>query len=129
MDEVRFAQEKVVGAKQAAARIIVAALAYFAAHEMTFLFPDSQRVLAVVWPAAGVGLAALLLSPRRRWVWIIPALFVAGNTADLLSGRPLFNSIGFMTANMPESLACACLISWWSGKDVRFVRIEGTWWP
>ena len=100
MDEGRFAQEKVVGAKQAAARIIVAALAYFAAHEMAFLFPDSQRVLAVVWPAAGVGLAALLLSPCRRWVWIIPALFVAGNTADLLSGRPLFNSIGFMTANM-----------------------------
>src|ERR1035437_9142149 len=100
------------------------ALAYFLAHEWAFLFPDRQKVLAAVWPAGGIGLAALLLSPRRRWPAILLILFLAGIAADLLSGRPLLASVGFMTANVIESLACAWLISRWCGEAVRFDRVK-----
>jgi PAS domain S-box-containing protein len=120
----RPGQDRTGTIKRDAARIVLIAFAYFGAHEVSFLFPDPPGVLAAVWPPAGIGLAALLLSPRRLWPWIIPALFVAGNSANLLSGRPPFNSIGFMTANVLESLACAWLISRWSGEDVRFVRVK-----
>src|ERR1035441_2190005 len=65
------------------------ALAYFVAHEAALLFPDAQKVVAAVWPAGGIGLAALLLSPRRRWPLVLALLFLAGILADLLSGRSL----------------------------------------
>jgi integral membrane sensor domain MASE1 len=77
-----------------------------------------------VWPAGGVGLAALLLSPRRLWPTILAALFLTGNAANLMTGRPLFNSVGFMTANVIESLACAWLMVKWGGSDISFGRVR-----
>ena len=98
--------------------------AYLLAHYVAFLFPDTEKVLVAVWPAGGIGLAALLLSPRRLWPAILAAMFVAGNTANLLVGRPLFNSIGFMLANILESLACAWLIIRWCGEEVKCTRVK-----
>jgi integral membrane sensor domain MASE1 len=77
-----------------------------------------------MWPAAGVGLAALVLSPRRQWPVILAVLFIAGNGANLVSGRAAAASLGFMTANLIESLACAWLIARWCGSGVRFTRIQ-----
>ena len=110
--------------RQDALRVVFAALAYFAAHQVAFLFPDTEKILAAVWPAGGIGLAALLLNPRRLWPALLAALFAAGNTANLLEGRPLFNSVGFMTANVLESLACAWLIIHWCGEGVRFTQVK-----
>jgi PAS domain S-box-containing protein len=98
--------------------------AYFLAHEIAFVFPDAEKVLMAFWPAGGIGLAALLLSSRRAWPAILIAIFVAGNTANLLSGRPLANSLGFMTANVIESLASAWVLRRWCGDDIRFQRTK-----
>src|ERR1017187_10185483 len=100
------------------------ALAYFLAHEAALLFPGAQKVVAAVWPAGGIGLAALLLSPRRRWPIIVPILFLAGISADLWSGRSLLASVGFVTASVTQSLACAWLISRWCGDAVQFYRVK-----
>lgn len=110
--------------KQDALRIAGLACAYFLSHHGAFIFPDTEKVLAAVWPAGGIGVAALLLSPRRLWPAILAAMFVAGNTANLLVGRPLFNSIGFMSANILESLACAWLIIRWCGEGVKLTRVR-----
>jgi integral membrane sensor domain MASE1 len=58
------------------------ALAYFLAHVLAFFFPDSEGGIMAVWPAGGIGLAALLLSPRRRWPALVLALSVSGLAAD-----------------------------------------------
>ncbi len=100
------------------------ALAYFLAHQVAFLFPDANRVLMAIWPAGGVGLAAFLLSPRRLWPAMAATLFVAGNAANLLAGRPFVASVGFMAANVLESLACAWLIFRRCGENVRFDRVR-----
>ena len=100
------------------------ALAYFLAHEVALLLPDAHKVVAAVWPAGGIALAALLLSPRRHWPAILPILLLAGCASDLLSGRPFFASLGFMAANVVESLACACLLSSYCGAAVRFSRVR-----
>ena len=105
-------------------RLAFIAAAYFFAHQMAFLFPDTVKVLMAVWPAGGIGLAALLLSPRRLWPKILMVLFVTGNVANFISGRPFMASAGFMMANILESMACAWLISWWCGDDVRFARVH-----
>ncbi|MBF0500669.1 MAG: MASE1 domain-containing protein [Candidatus Riflebacteria bacterium] len=109
---------------QSAVRVGIIALAYFFAHYVSFLFPDTEKVLMAIWPAAGVGLAALLLTPRHLWPVILVVLFVSGNSANLLIGRPLFNSLGFMTTNILESLSCALWIKWLCGDDVTFSRIR-----
>src|SRR5512140_3864808 len=81
-------------------RVSLIALLYYTAHRIAFLFPDTEQILAAIWPAGGIGLAALLLNRRRLWPAILMGMFIAGNIANLLTGRPLFNSLGFMTANV-----------------------------
>lgn len=105
-------------------RIILVALAYFAANKLALLFPDAEQILAAVWPAAGIGLAALLLSPRRLWPALLAAIFLAGNAANLVSGRPLVNSLGFMTANVMESYCCAWVMARFCGEGIRFKRVR-----
>ncbi|NVN98047.1 MAG: PAS domain S-box protein [Geobacteraceae bacterium] len=101
-------------------RLALIGLAYFATNKIALLFPDAERVLAAVWPAAGVGLAALLLSPRTSWSRVLAVIFMAGNIANLITGRPLLNSLCFMTANCLESYGSAWLITRWCGENVRF---------
>lgn len=105
-------------------KIFVIALSYFLAHFVSFLFPDAENVIMAIWPAGGIALASLLLNPRRLWPAILISLFVAGNTADLLEHRLLLNSIGFMSANIVESLGCALLITGICGEKVRFDRVK-----
>jgi integral membrane sensor domain MASE1 len=99
-------------------------LAYFFAHQMAFLFPDSAQVLMALWPPAGVGLAALLLSPRRLWPALIAILFIGGNLANIVVGRPILASLGFMLSNVLESLGCAYLIVRSSGGRPTFSRVR-----
>lgn len=103
-------------------RVLAAGVAYFCASKAALFFPDAESMLAAVWPAAGVGLAALLLSPPRLWPKLLLAIFLAGNLASLVSGHPPLNSLVFMCANVFESLGCAWLITAWCGERVLFTR-------
>lgn len=97
---------------------------YFIAFQIAYLFPDAQNILLAIWPASGIGLAALLLSPRRLWFVILASFFIVGNISNLMIDRPLFNSIGFMIANVIESYACAWVIVRWCGKDIKFNTVK-----
>lgn len=97
---------------------------YFIAFQIAYLFPDAQNILLAIWPASGIGLAALLLSPRRLWFVILASFFIVGNISNLMIDRPLFNSIGFMIANVIESYACAWVIVRWCGEDIRFNTVK-----
>ncbi|QIG42751.1 PAS domain S-box protein [Nocardioides anomalus] len=50
------------------------------------LAPAGQSV-ATFWPAAGLGLVAVVLSPRARWKVLVPLLAVAIAVGDLVVGR------------------------------------------
>jgi PAS domain S-box-containing protein len=105
-------------------RVALFVALYFIAFKISYLFPDAESILMVIWPAGGIGLAALLLSPRRLWPVIISAFFLVGNISNLMIDRPLFNSIGFMIANVTESYLCAWLIVRWCGEDIRFTTVK-----
>jgi PAS domain S-box-containing protein len=109
-------------APNASLLIGLVSLAYFSANLVALLFPDANNVLAAIWPAGGIALAALLLSKRSRWPPLLAGVFIAGLAADLLAGRPLGNSLGFMTANVAESLTCALAMQRLCGPDIRFER-------
>ena len=77
-------------------RIFFLALVYFLAHGISFFFPDSGKVIMLVWPAGGIGLAAFLLNRRRLWPFLTLAFFITGITADLLlAHRSLLSGVGF----------------------------------
>jgi diguanylate cyclase (GGDEF)-like protein/PAS domain S-box-containing protein len=107
-----------------ALRVAVVSVFYFVAQWLAFLFPDEGNLLVTIWPAGGIGLAALLLNRRRLWLPILLGMFLVGTTALLLSGRPFFASLGFMTANVLESFLCAWVITRWGGDRVRFARVR-----
>lgn len=104
--------------------IVIIGLAYYFAHQLAFYFPDSAQVLAAVWPAGGIGLAALILSQRRLWPAILTVLFLVGVSGDLMVGRQLDASLGFMVANIIESLGCAWLITSLCSENVSFERVK-----
>ena len=80
-------------------------------------------MVSAVWPAGGIGLAALLLTNRRDWPAIAAVLFISGLAADLILGRSFAVSCGYMAANVIESCGSAWLISHCCGPAPRFARV------
>lgn len=82
---------------------LLAALSVLALH-----VPD--RTGAAIWPASGVALAALLLSPGRRW----PALLATVAVADTLSlaavGVPLVHLATRVLTDVAHPLVAALLL-------------------
>ena len=105
-------------------RLGLISLLYFSAQMFAFNFPDSFGLVAAIWPAAGVALAALLLTPRRHWPVLLGCLFAAGIAANLTTPRPVFASVGFMLANVCETAASAWLITRLCGDKIRFARVR-----
>src|ERR1035438_9022409 len=79
-------------------RVIVIALVYFFAHGIAFFFPDSEKVIMLIWPAGGIGLAAFLLNRRRLWPLLTLAFYFAGITADRKSTRLNSSHLGISYA-------------------------------
>ena len=98
--------------------------AYFICQELAFFIPGARGLVAAVWPAAGVALAALLLSPRRDWPTLLALFFFTGMAANLTTSRPWYTGLGFMVANLCETAASAILITRWCGTHIRFQRIK-----
>lgn len=68
---------------------------------------------AVFFPPAGMSLAALVLSPRRRWPMILLAVGVGEVFVDMQHGIGVSLALGgFALANLGEALAAASLIRW-----------------
>jgi diguanylate cyclase (GGDEF)-like protein len=71
---------------------------------------DPVNAGAGFWPAAGVTLAALLLTPRRAWLPILAAVAVAEIGGDLAQGYPLGATAFWAAGNLIEPLVGAALI-------------------
>jgi PAS domain S-box-containing protein len=105
-------------------RLIGVGVAYALAHQIAYFFPDAEGIMMAIWPAGGIGLAALLLAPKREWPQTLLVLFLAGNLANLTAGRSVIPSLGFMAANVLESFSCAWLIRWGAGELTGFSRVR-----
>src|SRR5688500_8532725 len=83
---------------------------YLAGSTFSFLVLDAPTALAVLFPPAGVTVAALLLTARWCWPWILGAAAIAEASSDLLHGMPLDSAVGFALANCAEPLVSALLL-------------------
>lgn len=104
--------------------VITAALIYLAVHQIPFLVPESKGVLMAIWPASGIGLAALLLTRQKYWPVVILVLFITGNLSNFINGRTYPGSLGFITVNVLVSYLCALFINRFSGGVFRFDRVR-----
>ena len=104
-------------------KLLILASVYFMAHGIAFFFPDSGKVIMLIWPASGIALAAFLLNPRRLWPVLTLAFYLTGIAADIfLAHRPFLSGVGYMTASMVESVSCAWFIIYISRDFKRFTN-------
>ncbi len=89
---------------------VAVAVAYTAGSLSSFLLFQASAAGAVFFPPAGVTLAALLLTARRRWVWVLAGAAVAELGIDVAHGIPPAGVAGFVLANVAEPLAGAALV-------------------
>ncbi len=98
------------GRRATALWLTALAIAYGAAHQLGLVFLDPTTHTSTVWPASGVGLAALLLTRRleRRYVY-----FVLGGVnlaVNLLVGASALSAAGALGSNLLELvLAVWCI--------------------
>ncbi|GIE35388.1 hypothetical protein Ait01nite_084330 [Actinoplanes italicus] len=89
--------------------LAVVVLAYAAGASLAFVSFGAPSIVVLFLPA-GVTLSALVLSPRRRWPWILAAVAVTEIAVDMSHGMALRWAAGFALANTAEPLVGALLL-------------------
>jgi signal transduction histidine kinase/CheY-like chemotaxis protein/integral membrane sensor domain MASE1 len=85
---------------------VVTAVIYLAAHELGELLASENGNISPVWPAAGVGIAAMLLFGNRIW----PALLLAAIAGNLLSPARPFAIVVMAVGDLAEAWAGAAIL-------------------
>jgi integral membrane sensor domain MASE1 len=89
--------------------VVVTSLAYGAGSLISYAFFHASSAGAVLFPPAGVSFAALVLTDKRRWVWVIAAVAITELLVDLSQGQGIHVVWGFVLANTIEPLVGAAL--------------------
>jgi integral membrane sensor domain MASE1 len=85
-------------------------IAYFALSRASLELINRETGLTTVWPAAGLGLAALVVAPRHRWAALTAAMLVAGFTAQLLVGDTSAAALAISVLAPAQALAAALVM-------------------
>jgi PAS domain S-box-containing protein len=85
------------------------ALVYVGGISAVYFAPQSSAV-ATWWPAAGIAVALIVLSPRSWWPSLIVGVVVSSGLANLSAGRSLELSALFGIANAAEALVAAAYL-------------------
>ena len=75
------------------------------------LFSPEGSKVAVWWPAAGLSVALLVLSPRRRWGLLTAGVVLFSALANFTAGRDVGTSLGFGLSNAAEALTVVWLLT------------------
>jgi serine phosphatase RsbU (regulator of sigma subunit)/integral membrane sensor domain MASE1 len=91
--------------------LALVAVAYAAGSTFCFLVLEAPSALAVFFPPAGVTLAALVLTRRRWWPWILVTAGLTEAVIDLFHDMSLVSAVGFALTNTVEPLVSALLLT------------------
>jgi integral membrane sensor domain MASE1 len=86
------------------------ALAYFLSARLGLALSMHPVGTAVIWPPAGLALAALLLSDQRTWPAQLGIICVANAVAHVSVGYPVPVSLGFALSHSLEGGLAAWLL-------------------
>jgi PAS domain S-box-containing protein len=83
------------------------AIAYYAGARIGFLLTPREQPVSTLWPPNAIVLAALLLTPPRRWPVLIAAVFPAHLAIELRTGVPIPMVLCWFVSNATEALVGA----------------------
>jgi signal transduction histidine kinase len=94
-----------------AAALAAFAVAYVALNIVGYKLRVQDGTLVIIWPAAGLLLVALFLTPPRIWPWLLSLQWVIGVLVDYLLAHQfrLFWSVLFSAANSLDGIVGASL--------------------
>jgi serine phosphatase RsbU (regulator of sigma subunit)/integral membrane sensor domain MASE1 len=99
---------------------VLVALAYAAGSQTAWSW-FGAGVHPVFFPAAGVTVAALVLTPRARWVYVLAGAGLAELTVDLAHGQDPLLACGWVVVNLAEATLGASLLLYarrWAAIDL-----------
>ena len=101
-------------------RVIVGALvvAAYLAGAWTLEVGQVTGTAAPWWPAAGIGVVAVLRTPRRHWPTVLGLLLFAFALANLTAGRSVLVSSLLGVADVTETIIVATLIRKYVGRYI-----------
>ena len=106
-------------------RLILFALAYWAGAELSYLLLSKTGEVVAFWPPAGLCLAMLLATPRRRWWAVLLAAGVPNFLSDtVIHQHGLPASFGFLLVNLGAPLVGAALITRLCRPAFTFARLS-----
>lgn len=95
----------------------IVVVTYYAGSRVAFELLQVADLGAVFFAPSGVMVGALVLCPARRWWIVVAAGALAEAVIDVhLSGYRWSDVVGFVAANMIETVLIAALVSWWLGR-------------
>jgi PAS domain S-box-containing protein len=99
-------------------RVVVGALvvAAFLAGAGALAVGQATGSTAAWWPAAGIGVVAVLLTPRRHWPMVLGLLFLAFTLANTTADRSILVSSLLGLADLSETFIVATLITRYVGR-------------
>ncbi|MEI6387327.1 MAG: histidine kinase dimerization/phosphoacceptor domain -containing protein, partial [Spirochaetota bacterium] len=103
-------------------RMAAIAIGYAVAFSASTFFPSSFNSVLALWPAGGIGIVGFMVTRRKSWPLLAALIFAIGFAANLLSGKSLGASFGFMMANVGESLLGAVAVLALTGRDFTMRR-------
>jgi serine/threonine-protein kinase RsbW len=83
---------------------------YSLGSEIAFSWFGADGLSASFFPAAGVTMAALLLTERRQWLVVLAAAGLAELAVDLWHGIDVIPTIGYVVANLVQPVFGAALL-------------------
>jgi integral membrane sensor domain MASE1 len=105
-------------------RVLAVFLAFAGCAVLSWESFGSWEGPSFFYPAAGVSVAAMMLSRRALWPWFAAAVVAAEVLVDTAYGNQLWVSAGFAAANVVEPIIGASLVLAWCGgrPDLRIRR-------
>jgi PAS domain S-box-containing protein len=82
---------------------------------------DATDTTAAWWPAAGIGVVAVMLANRRHWPVVLTGLFLAYALANFTLGRPPVVSTLLGLSDVAETVVVAALLARYVGRRMRDV--------
>ena len=107
--------------------LFLIAVVYYAAVRLGVMLTVQPEGLALIWPASGVALAALILA-RRRWFAVLAVIFATNALGNLTGGNALAPSLGFAFANTFEPAMGAWVLGRACGPRPDFSTVREIIW-
>jgi signal transduction histidine kinase len=102
-----------LGKSQRVGSLAAFGLLYAALIIVGLILRESSQQLTIIWPAAGMLLMALWLSPRRNWIWIVGIQMAVELLIDVArtGGFPWHRYAPFILANSLDGIIGALVAS------------------